>query len=166
MLISVVIICLPSLKLFFSSVFYILVFLICAVGDLIVSLVSLQIKFCGCPGRSSWSSLHNFNNSGVSMTCKDCCGESTSGKGGSSCSNKLNSMALELPRPIDLGVRWKNVNRRKRATRRARTKFFGEDRMRDDLRSFYAFGNAMNRERSQEDAPVSSESEQVLTFFC
>jgi hypothetical protein len=38
--------------------------------------------------------------------------------------------------------------------------------MRDDLRSFYAFGNAMNRERPQGDAPVLSDSEQVLTFFC
>jgi hypothetical protein len=75
-------------------------------------------------------------------------------------------MALELPRPIDLGVRWKNVNRRQRGTRRARTSFFAEDRMTDDLRSFYAFGNAMNRERPQGDAPVLSDSEQVLTFFC
>lgn len=98
------------------------------------------------------------------MPCKGCGGESTTGKGGPSCSNKLNSMGLELPRPIDLEVRWKNVKRRQRAARRARTTFFGEDRMKDDLRSFYAFGNVMNGEMSQEDAPVS-DSEKVLNFL-
>jgi hypothetical protein len=99
------------------------------------------------------------------MTCKSCSAESTSDKSRPLCSNKLNSMSLELPKPIDLEVRWKNVKRKQRATRRARTSFFGEDIMKDDLRSFYAFGNAVNRHVSQQDAPVSSDSEKVLTFL-
>ncbi|KAK3123477.1 hypothetical protein QOZ80_8AG0631560 [Eleusine coracana subsp. coracana] len=117
----------------------------------------LMIKVCSCTARSSSSSLCNLSNKGVLMTCKGCSGESTSttDKTGPACSNKLNRMVLELPRPINLDVRWKNVKRRQRAARRARTSFFGEDRMKDELRSFYAFGNAANREMSQEDARAS-----------
>ncbi|XP_062191963.1 uncharacterized protein LOC133895564 isoform X2 [Phragmites australis] len=116
----------------------------------------LMIKFCTCTGRSLSPSLCNLNNTDISMTCKGCTGESTTDRGGPSCSRKLGSMGLELPRPIDPGVRWKTVNRRQRSARRARTSFSGEDRMKDEIRSFYAFGNEM----AQEDAPVS-ESEKL-----
>ncbi|KAG8047354.1 hypothetical protein GUJ93_ZPchr0008g12760 [Zizania palustris] len=119
-----------------------------------------MIRLCTCPGRSSLSSLCNLNNSGVSMTCKGCGGESSVDRGGPSCSSKLNTMSLELPRPIDPEVRWKTVNRRQRASRRARTSFSGEDIMKDAIRSFYAFGNDTSQELSQEDAPVS-ESEKL-----
>jgi hypothetical protein len=37
--------------------------------------------------------------------------------------------------------------------------------MEDDLRSFYAFGNAVNRHVPQQDALVLSDSEKVLTFL-
>lgn len=112
-----------------------------------------MIRLCTCTGRPS--SLRNLNNSGVSMTCKGCGGESTTDRAGPSCSSKLNTMGLELPRPIDPEVRWKTVNRRQRAARRARTSFSGEDRIRDEIRSFYACGNATNQELAQDDAPVS-----------
>ncbi|XP_062195361.1 uncharacterized protein LOC133898703 [Phragmites australis] len=115
----------------------------------------LMIKFCTCTGRSSSSSFRNINNTDISMTCKGCTGESTTDRGGPSCSSKLNGMGLELPRPIDPEVRWKTVNRRQRAARRARTSFSGEDRMKDEIGSFYAFGNSTNQEMAQEDAPVS-----------
>jgi len=95
------------------------------------------------------------------MTCKGCTGESTTGRGGPSCSSKLNNMSLELPRPIDPEVRWKTVNRRQRAARKART-FFGKDKMNAGIGSFYLFGSATNQEMAQEDAPVS-ESEKVFT---
>uniref|UniRef100_A0A0D9X825 Uncharacterized protein n=1 Tax=Leersia perrieri TaxID=77586 RepID=A0A0D9X825_9ORYZ len=117
-----------------------------------------MIRLCTCTGRSS--GLRNLNNSVVSMTCKGCGGELTSDRGGPSCSSKLNTMGLELPRPIDPDVRWKTVNRRQRAARRARTSFSGEDRMKDKIRSFYACGNATNQELLQDEAPVS-ESEKL-----
>jgi hypothetical protein len=72
-------------------------------------------------------------------------------------------MGLELPRPINPEVRWKTVNRRQRAARRART-FFGHDGRKDGIGSFYLFGSAFNQEMAQEDAPVS-ESEKVLTLL-
>jgi hypothetical protein len=71
-------------------------------------------------------------------------------------------MGLELPRPLDLEVRWKTGNRRQRDTRRARTSF-GEGASRDGIGSFYLFGCATNQEMSQ-DAAVS-EYEKVLTFL-
>ncbi|KAL5231764.1 hypothetical protein ABZP36_030540 [Zizania latifolia] len=120
----------------------------------------LMIRLCTCTGRSSLSSLPNLNNSGISMTCKGCGGESSIDRGGPSCSSKLNTMGLELPRPIDPEVRWKTLNRRQRAARRARTSFSGEDRMKDEIRSFYAFDNGTSQELAQEDAPVS-ESEKL-----
>ena len=132
-----------------------------AVQDLMVSLANLQIKFCACTGRLSSSSPHNLENTDISMTCKGCTGESTADRGGPSCSGKLKNMGLELPRPLDLEVRWKTGNRRQRATRRARTSF-GEGTSRDGIGSFYLFGCATNQEMSQ-DAAVS-ESEKVLTF--
>ncbi|KAF0899309.1 hypothetical protein E2562_015953 [Oryza meyeriana var. granulata] len=112
-----------------------------------------MIRLCSCTGRSS--SLRNLNNSGVSMTCKGCGGESTPDRGGPSCSSKLNTMGLELPRPINPEVRWKTVNKRQRAARRARTSFSGEDRMKDEIRSFYACGDGTNKELAQDDGPVS-----------
>lgn len=127
-----------------------------------VILACLQIKFSSCSGGPS-SSLRSLKNTDISMTCKGFTGESITDRGGPSCSSKPNGMALELPRPIDPDVRWKNVNKRQRAARRART-FFGEDRRKDRIGSFYLFGNAMNQETAEEDAPVS-ESEKVLTFF-
>lgn len=133
-----------------------------AVQDLMVSLANLQIKFCTCTGRLSSSSPHSLKNADISMTCKSCTDESTADRGGPSCSGKRNKMGLELPRPIDLDVKWKTVNRRQRATRRART-YFGEDTSRDGIGSFYLFGCATNQEMAQ-DAPVS-ESEKVLTFL-
>ncbi|WVZ92858.1 hypothetical protein U9M48_038894 [Paspalum notatum var. saurae] len=125
---------------------------------LMVSLVYLQIKICTCTGRSSSSSLCNLKNRDISMTCKGCTGESTADRGGPSCSSKLNSMGLELPRPINPEVRWNTVNRRQRAVRRART-FFGEDRSKNGIGSFYLFGSATNQDMSQ-DATVS-ESEKL-----
>ncbi|KAG2578854.1 uncharacterized protein LOC120679180 [Panicum virgatum] len=120
-----------------------------------------MIKFCTCSGGSSSSSsaLRSLKNANISMTCKGCTGESTTGRGGPSCSSKLNNMSLELPRPIDPEVRWKTVNRRQRAARKART-FFGKDKMNAGIGSFYLFGSATNQEMAQEDAPVS-ESEKL-----
>ncbi|KAJ1268515.1 hypothetical protein BS78_07G141400 [Paspalum vaginatum] len=117
-----------------------------------------MIKFCTCTGRSSSSSLCNLKNTDISMTCKGCTSESTTDRGGPSCSSKLSSMGLELPRPINPEVRWKTVNRRQRAARRART-FFGEDRSKNGIGSFYLFGSATKQEMSQ-DATVS-ESEKL-----
>ncbi|CAD6245107.1 unnamed protein product [Miscanthus lutarioriparius] len=116
----------------------------------------LMIKFCTCTGRSSSSSPHNLENTDISMTCKGCTGESTADRGGPSCSGKLNNMGLELPRPLDLEVRWKTGNRRQRATRRARTSF-GEGTSRDGIGSFYLFGCATNQEMSQDAAVSESE---------
>ena len=95
------------------------------------------------------------------MTCKGCGGESIVDRGGPSCGSKTNITGLELPRPIDPEVRWKTVNKRQRAARRARTSFSGEDRMKDVIRSFYACPSAKSRQVAQEDAPVS-ESEKVF----
>lgn len=92
------------------------------------------------------------------MTCKGCTGESTTDRAGPSCSSKLNSMGLELPRPIDPEVRWKTLNRRQRAARRARTSF-GENRSKNGTGPFYLFGSATNQEMAQ-NAPVS-ESEKL-----
>ncbi|CAO2211005.1 unnamed protein product [Urochloa humidicola] len=111
-----------------------------------------MIKICTCSGGSSSSSLRHLKNTDILMTCKGCTGESTTARGGPSCSSKPNSMGLELPRPLNLEVRWKTVNRRQRAARRART-FFGEDGRKNGIGSFYLFGSALNQE--QEDAPVS-----------
>ncbi|KAL6862399.1 hypothetical protein ACP4OV_016740 [Aristida adscensionis] len=119
-----------------------------------------MIQFCTCSRRISSSSLRDLSNTDISMTCKGCSGESTSDRGGPSCSSRLNSMGLELPRPIDPEVRWKTVNRRQRGARRPRTSFSGEDRIKDQLRSFYAFGNGMSQQMVQDDAPVS-ESEKL-----
>ncbi|CAL4998860.1 unnamed protein product [Urochloa decumbens] len=113
-----------------------------------------MIKICTCSGGSSSSILRH-----PKMTCKGCTGESTTARGGPSCSSKPNSMGLELPRPLNLEVRWKTVNRRQRAARRART-FFGEDGRKNGTGSFYLFGSALNQEMAQEDAPVS-ESEKL-----
>ncbi|XP_015695948.1 uncharacterized protein LOC102711722 isoform X2 [Oryza brachyantha] len=89
------------------------------------------------------------------MTCKGCGGESTTDRGGPSCNSKFNTMGLELPRPIDPEVRWKTINRRQRAARRARTSFSGQDKMKDEIMSFYACSNATNQQLAQDDAPVS-----------
>ncbi|RLN05368.1 uncharacterized protein C2845_PM13G13070 [Panicum miliaceum] len=124
-----------------------------------------MIKFCTCSigsSSSSSSSLRSLKNTNISMTCKGCTGESTTGRGGPSCSSKLSSMGLELPRPIDPEVRWKTVNRRQRAARKART--FGKDRRNAGIGSFYLFGSATNQEMAQEDAPVS-ESEKKRRFL-
>ncbi|CAL5012610.1 unnamed protein product [Urochloa decumbens] len=118
-----------------------------------------MIKICTCSGGSSSSSLRHLKNTDILMTCKSCTGESTTARGGPSCSSKPNSMGLELPRPLNLEVRWKTVNRRQRAARRART-FFGEDGRRNGIGSFYLFGSALNQEMAPEDAPVS-ESEKL-----
>ncbi|KAL6661372.1 hypothetical protein ACP70R_000756 [Stipagrostis hirtigluma subsp. patula] len=119
-----------------------------------------MIQFCMCTRRISSSSLCNLNDTDILMTCKGCSGESTSDRGGPSCSSKLNGMGLELPRPIDPEVRWKTVKRRQRAARRARTSFSGEDRMKDQIGSFYAFGNVASKGVGHKDAPVS-ESEKL-----
>jgi len=95
------------------------------------------------------------------MTCKGCADDSILDRGGPSCGSRANTRGLELPRPIDPEVRWKTVNRRQRAARRARTSFSGEDRMKDEIRSFYACPSTTSREVAQEDAPVS-ESEKVF----
>ncbi|KAK8451158.1 hypothetical protein SEVIR_6G161400v4 [Setaria viridis] len=118
-----------------------------------------MIKICTCSGGSSSSPPRNLKNIDISMTCKGCTCESTTDRGGPSCSSKPNSMGLELPRPINPEVRWKTVNRRQRAARRART-FFGQDGRKDGIGSFYLFGSALNQEMAQEDAPVS-ESEKL-----
>ena len=133
-----------------------------AVHELMVSLANLQIKSCTCTGRLSSSSAHNLTDTYISMTCKSCTGESTEDRGGPSCSSKLNNMGLELPRPIDLEVKWMTVKKRQRDTRRARASF-GEDTSRDGIGSFCLSGCATNQEMAQ-DAPVS-ESEKVLTFL-
>ncbi|EES15019.2 uncharacterized protein LOC8075647 isoform X1 [Sorghum bicolor] len=117
---------------------------------------NLMIKFCACTGRLSSSSQHNLENTDISMTCKGCTGESTADRGGPLCSGKLKNMGLELPRPLDLEVRWKTGNRRQRATRRARTSF-GEETSRDGFGSFYLFGRATNQEMSQDAAVSESE---------
>lgn len=117
----------------------------------------LMIRVCSCTGRSSL--LHNPNTRNIMMTCKSCGGESTVDRGGSSCSSKLNTSGLEVPRPIDPEVRWKTVNRRQRAARRART-FSGGDRLKDEIRSFYACGNATSLEVAEEEASAS-ESEKL-----
>ncbi|KAF8701680.1 hypothetical protein HU200_033446 [Digitaria exilis] len=117
-----------------------------------------MIKFCTSSGGSSSSSLRSLKNTDISMTCKGWTGELTTDRGGPSCSSKLNGMGLELPRPIDPNVRWKNVSKRQRAARRART--FGEDRRKNRIGSFYLFGSAMKQETTEEDAPVS-ESEKL-----
>ncbi|CAO2191512.1 unnamed protein product [Urochloa humidicola] len=116
-------------------------------------------KTCTCSGGPSSSSLRHLKNKDILMTCKGCTGESTTARGGPSCSSKPNSMGLELPRPLNLEVRWKTVNRRQRAARRARN-FFVEDGRKNGIGSFYLFGSAVNEEMAQEDAPVS-ESEKL-----
>uniref|UniRef100_A0A8R7R2L4 Uncharacterized protein n=1 Tax=Triticum urartu TaxID=4572 RepID=A0A8R7R2L4_TRIUA len=117
----------------------------------------LMIRVCSCTRRSS--SLHNPNTRNIMMTCKSCGGKSTVDRGGPSCSSNLNTSGLELPRPIDPEVRWKTVNRRQRAARRART-FSGGDRLKDEIRSFYACGNPMSLEVAQEE-DSASESEKL-----
>jgi len=72
----------------------------------------LMIKSCTCTGRLSSSSAHNLTDTYISMTCKSCTGESTEDRGGPSCSGKLNNMGLELPRPIDLEVKWMTVKKK------------------------------------------------------
>ncbi|KQJ98355.1 hypothetical protein BRADI_3g36437v3 [Brachypodium distachyon] len=116
-------------------------------------LSDLMIRLCSCSGRSS--ALRTLSKTYISMTCKGCGGESIVDRGGPSCSIKLNTMGLELPRPIDPEVNWNTVNRRQRAPRRARTTFSGEDRMTDEIKSFYGCVDAPSREMAREDAPVS-----------
>ncbi|KAF7101799.1 hypothetical protein CFC21_103032 [Triticum aestivum] len=117
----------------------------------------LMIRVCSCTRRSS--SLHNPNTRSIMMTCKSCGGQSTVDRGGPSCSSNLNTSDLELPRPIDPEVRWKTVNRRQRAARRAKT-FSGGDRLKDEIISFYACGNPTSLEVAQEEASAS-ESEKL-----
>src|SRR4051812_49283581 len=97
------------------------------------------------------------------MTCKICGGESTVDRAGPSCTSNLNTSCLELPRPIDPEVRWKTVNKRPRAARRART-FSGKYSWKDEFRSFYACGNATSLEVAQEEASAS-DSEKVFIFL-
>jgi hypothetical protein len=97
----------------------------------------------------------------ILTTCKGCGGKSIVDRGGASCGSKANTRCLELLRPIDPEVRWKTVNKRQRAARKARTSFPGEDRMKAVIRSFYACPTATSREEAQEDAPIS-ESEKVF----
>ncbi|CAM0911402.1 unnamed protein product [Alopecurus aequalis] len=113
----------------------------------------LMIQVCSCNRR--FLSLRNPNNTDILMTCKGCGGDSIVDRGGLSCGSKANTRDLELPRPIDPELRWKTVNKRQRAARRARTSFSGEDRMKDEIKSFYACPNATSREVAQDNAPVS-----------